>query len=187
MPSNQVISTQSFSDKLVTFRYPQITDAPQVAEYSNELNITSPFMLFPDEWISAEATVDYLQRIQTKQQKGESVYIFACCEEELIGRVNINLQEGVQRHLGELGISVRQDWRNLGLGTALINLVIKLAREKLPSLELIQLTVFANNDQAIHLYQKLGFKEFGRLPRGIKRGEQYWDFVYMWREVGQGD
>ena len=168
-------------------RLPQPLDALQVVGYSNEFNAESEFTLFPEERITLTDAQGYINRVLAKIQRGEAVYLFAFCQEQLVGRVSLNLDSGVQRHQGELGISVRQGFRNLGLGRVMIEEVLELASQNLPGLEQAWLTTFANNDRALHLYQKLGFREFGRLPRGIKRGEEYCDFVYMWKRVGEGD
>jgi len=169
-------------------RFPELIDARQVSEYSNEFNAESEFTLFPDERIDQHDAQLYLSKIIGRINRQESVYLFAFCKQasglRLAGRININLEPGLQEHLGELGISVRQEYRNLGLGTVLIDLTIEVAKRWLPNLELIQLTTFSTNHRALHLYQKLGFREFGRLPKGVKREGQYQDFVYMWREVG---
>jgi ribosomal protein S18 acetylase RimI-like enzyme len=46
--------------------------------------------------------------------------------------------------------------------------------------EVIVLSVFSNNYHAKTLYEKLGFKMYGQLPRGIKRGDQYIDEELMY-------
>jgi len=169
------------------FRFPEQSDVLEMVEYSNEFNAESEFTLFPEERINSTDAQVYLARIIGKIERHESVYLFVYCQTKdglrLAGRININLEPGLQQHLGELGISIRQEYRNMGLGTALIELAIEIAKRWLPGLELIQLTTFSTNQRALHLYKKLGFVEFGRLPKGVKRNGQYQDFVYMWRKV----
>lgn len=181
--------TRTIAGKEFVIRFPELMDARQVSEYSNEFNGESEFTLFPNERIDQHDAQLYLSKIIGRINRQESVYLFAFCKHpsgyRLAGRININLEPGLQQHLGELGISVCQNYRNLGLGTALIDLTIEVAKRWLPNLELIQLTTFSTNHRALHLYQKLGFREFGRLPKGVKREGQYQDFVYMWRGVGE--
>lgn len=168
-------------------RFPELDDAQQMVEYSNEFNAESEFSLFPEERITSMDAQQYLAKIIGKINRQESVYLFAFCKTDsewrLAGRINISLEPGLQQHLGELGISIRQEYRDMGLGTTLIELIIEVAKRWLTGLEIIQLTTFSTNQRALHLYQKLGFKEFGRLPKGIKREGQYQDFVYMWKEL----
>jgi len=45
--------------------------------------------------------------------------------------------------------------------------------------EIVRLGVFADNTRAIELYRRLGFIPYGRLPRGIRRGDHYIDEEFM--------
>jgi ribosomal protein S18 acetylase RimI-like enzyme len=49
--------------------------------------------------------------------------------------------------------------------------------------EVLQLCVISVNERAQRLYRKHGFKEYGRAPKGFKRGDRYFDEVMMWRPV----
>lgn len=82
-------------------------------------------------------------------------------------------------HLGELGISVNNAWRNRGIGRALISTLIQWAREH-SVIEKVCLEVFATNTGAIALYTSLGFQAEGRLKREIKLGPgEYVDTIRM--------
>jgi len=75
-------------------------------------------------------------------------------------------------HTGEFGISVQPDWRNRGVGTALLEHLIEWARG-VREVEKISLKVRADNRRAIALYTKQGFVQCGvardamKLPDGI--------------------
>ena len=69
------------------------------------------------------------------------------------------------RHRASLGIAVVQEYWNTGLGTVLINGAIDLARKA--GYEQLELGVFSDSS-ALHLYQKLGFQEVGRMPNAFK-------------------
>lgn len=79
-------------------------------------------------------------------------------------------------HVGVLGILIAQAHRNKGLGRLVMTEMIRQCRGKFDSLEL---QVFANNEPARHLYTSLGFQVAGCIPRGIKRGGQFIDDVFM--------
>ena len=50
--------------------------------------------------------------------------------------------------------------------------------------EQIELSVVAENEPAIAMYEKAGFVEFGRNPRGFKsRFTGYQELVYMRKEL----
>ena len=79
-------------------------------------------------------------------------------------------------HVGELGILVHQDFRGRGIGTALLQEALRRCRGRL---ELVRLSVVANNEGAKKLYRSLGFEVCGRFPRAVKRGDQYFDLEWM--------
>ena len=84
------------------------------------------------------------------------------------------------QHIGVLGIEVHPDWRGRGVGTALLE---EALRGSATRFEIVELRVLGINERAIRLYQKYGFREFGRQPRSFKRGDRYLEDVLMWRPV----
>jgi len=85
-------------------------------------------------------------------------------------------RDGELGHIGELGILVDHRYRGRGAGTALMIQALERARGQF---EIVRLGVFADNTRAIELYRRLGFIPYGRLPRGIRRGDHYIDEEFM--------
>ena len=67
-------------------------------------------------------------------------------------------------HVRELGISVIDGYREMGVGRAMIDYDLKWARKQ-KGIKKIQLGVFSSNKRAVHLYEKFGFKVEGLLKR----------------------
>ncbi len=84
-------------------------------------------------------------------------------------------------HHALFAIIVDEKYRNLGIGKALMEHFEKEAREKF-HLELLHLEVYAGNP-AIRLYERLGFKEYGKHPRFIKENGQYLCKILMQKEI----
>ena len=83
----------------------------------------------------------------------DSLNVVAINSDEIIGHsCLIDIEPGVR---GELEIAVHQDWRNLGVGTVLMKLLIEVAGSY--GYKRIWLTVDNLNRRAIHVYQKYGF------------------------------
>jgi RimJ/RimL family protein N-acetyltransferase len=78
----------------------------------------------------------------------------------------------------ELGISVKQGWRDRGVGTALIRALIDWARAT-GIITRIELRVYARNAHAIHVYEKFGFEVEGRRRRVILEDGAYLDDLLM--------
>lgn len=86
------------------------------------------------------------------------------------------------RHRAEFGISVDEAFWGLGVGKALLEAAILCA--KLAHYTQLELSVVADNVRAIAMYQKFGFVEFGRNPRGfLSRSSGYQTLVEMRLEL----
>ena len=70
---------------------------------------------------------------------------------------------GHDRHVGTLGIVIRNGYRNLGIGTEMMKTLIKQARAM--NLKLLTLSVYSTNQHAHHVYQSTGFVDTGRIPK----------------------
>lgn len=97
---------------------------------------------------------------------------------ELLGVAGFFAQMGQKEaHKGVLwGMYVRAAARGVGVGRGLIETVVEYAR---PCVELIQLTVVSNNEQARRLYASLGFVAYGIEKNALKEGGRYFDEVLM--------
>ena len=83
-------------------------------------------------------------------------------------------------HQTEFGIIVDPRYRHRGIGSFLLGSVMKLAKKHF-HIELIHLQVYQDNP-AIKLYEKFGFREFGRQTHWIKEDEgQYVGRIFMER------
>lgn len=82
------------------------------------------------------------------------------------------------RHKAYLGMSIQKDYCNLGLGSLMLEMAIKQAKEN--GFEQIEVDVFGDNHRAIHLYEKHGFETCGRLPKAFKlKDGRYIDEIMM--------
>lgn len=83
-------------------------------------------------------------------------------------------------HVGNLGIVIGKDYRDHGSGQKLVKAVLEACAGKF---EVIVLSVFTVNERAIHVYQKLGFVNYGKLPRSVQRNGAYFDEYQMYYDV----
>ncbi len=104
----------------------------------------------------------------------------------LVARIDgkIAATSGAKRERGKgsdnilLGIAVAKEFRGIHLGEKLLRHNIKLARKKLKARN-IYLSVFAPNQIAKNLYEKIGFKEMARFPKWLKQNGKYVDHIFM--------
>lgn len=121
-------------------------------------------------------------RIWLDYYKREAVWT-ALWEGDPCGSAVLNLQPYEKfAHQCLLSIIVDEEYRNKGIGTALMEVLIENAKEKF-HIEILHLEVYGGNP-AISLYKRFGFKEFGLQEHFIKEpGGGYRSKVYMERRL----
>lgn len=108
--------------------------------------------------------------------------LLACADNELIGQLGLHTFPNFprRRHVGQIGMAVRDDWQGKGAGTALMQAAIDLA-EKWLNLHRLELEVYTDNEPAIRLYKKCGFEIEGTLLDYAFRDGRYVDAYMMAR------
>ena len=81
------------------------------------------------------------------------------------------------RHRAEFSISVRKEFWGLGLGKALTACCIEAARQA--GYAQLELEVVADNTRAMGLYRHLGFREYGRNPKGLRSKYTGWQTLVL--------
>ncbi len=86
------------------------------------------------------------------------------------------------RHRAELGISVAKKFWGLGIGQALTAARIECARTA--GYVQLELNAVAENARALSMYEKAGFVEYGRNPKGFNSSTAgFQELVYMRLEL----
>lgn len=108
--------------------------------------------------------------------------LLACVENEVVGQLSLHTfpNHPRRRHVGQIGMAVRDDWQGRGAGTALMQAAVDLA-DKWLNLSRLELEVYTDNEAAIRLYKNSGFTIEGTLVRFAYRDGQYVDAYYMAR------
>jgi putative acetyltransferase len=84
------------------------------------------------------------------------------------------------RHVGSIGMAVRDDWQGKGVGTALMEAALDLADNWL-NLTRMELRVYVDNLAAVALYKRFGFEIEGTHRRLAFRNGEYVDAYSMAR------
>ena len=149
-------------------------DAPHLKSWLMEPGILRWFPMFD------EREVDDSVRIWVSYAKLEACFT-AEWEGEPCGMANYYLQPYKKlAHQCLFAIIVAEKHRNKGIGTALVQELI--SRAKSHKLETLHLEVYDGNP-AIHLYQRMGFVQYGVEPRFIKERGEYIAKIMMQRAV----
>lgn len=108
--------------------------------------------------------------------------LVACVEGEVVGNGTLATTPNRPRmkHVGELGMAIRDDWQGKGVGTKLMEALLDLADNWL-GLARVELEVYPDNEPAVALYTKFGFEVEGTLRRKALRAGKYVDCFVMAR------
>jgi putative acetyltransferase len=108
--------------------------------------------------------------------------LVACVEQEVVSQLSLQTfpDRPRRRHVGQIGMAVRDDWQGQGVGTALMQAAVDLA-DKWLNLTRLELDVYVDNGPAIRLYEKFGFSIEGTLVDFAFRDGQYVDTYIMAR------
>ena len=103
---------------------------------------------------------------------------------EVVGNLGLHAasRSPRRRHVGTLGIAVRDDCQRRGVGTALLAAAVDLA-DKWLGYTRLELTVYTDNAAAIALYRKFGFDAEGTARRYALRDGEYVDALMMARQA----
>ena len=158
-------------------------DGKEVFEVFNLTHAETDYLLsYPDE--NSYDPEQEAQFLSDKTNSPNEIEIVAIVEGKIAGTAGIEAvgKKYKLKHRAELGISILKEYWGLGLGKALMNACIQCAKEA--GYVQLELNVVADNERALVLYKSLGFKEWGRNPKGFNsRTTGFQELVYMLLEL----
>lgn len=160
----------------MVLRTPRWEDLDDLLELINSI-IDEGAEIGRNEKVSREDEIDWLSGLLARLERRKTFFIIAEVKGRIIASSDINRQIGFQKHVGVVGIVIKKDFRELGIGTAIMRVLIEQA-EKM-GLKILTLTAFASNKRAIHVYEKVGFTQTGLIPKKHLKQGKYIDEVIM--------
>ncbi len=164
MKYNQVIVLKNGSE--CRLRNGMESDGQAVFDNFNLTHGETDYLLsYPEEH-----SFDVMQECQFLKEKSESkneIEIVAIVDNVVVGTAGIKAV-GTKykiRHRARFGISVAKEFWGLGIGQALTMACIECAR--VAGYIQLELSVVADNVRALSIYEKAGFVEYGRNPKGF--------------------
>jgi RimJ/RimL family protein N-acetyltransferase len=177
MKTGQVL--QAFSVKgscKVVLRTPRWEDLDDLLELINSL-VDERAEIGRDEKTSRDEEIDWLSGLLARLERDETFFLVAEVEGRVVASSDIHRQRGYAKHVGVVGIVIKKGFRELGIGTAIMQVLVEQAKKM--DLEVLTLTVFASNKRAIHVYEKVGFVQTGVIPKKLLKEGNYVDEVIM--------
>jgi len=165
-------------------RYPKRTDLNQLWKFINAISEERTFISLQGEEISLEYERKWLNTQIKSVRDKTTVYLLVETAGGIIGVASVNMSKNpIGTHVGSFGITIAKEYRHQGIGKKLMEQTLNEAKKKLSKLKIIILGVFANNPVAKKLYEEFGFKEYGRLPKGILHNGNFVDDIKMYKEI----
>lgn len=156
----------------------EIKDAKDIHELRRMVGVFENILGIPSEQL--KKSENFISNIDNNQHHFVAITKLDNGKEMVIGSAGLTAFQNRRRHSGAMAIMVHRDYQSKGVGRALMKEVINMADNWL-MLVRIELTVFEDNERAIHLYEKFGFRIEGtKLLATIKNGK-YIDEIMMGR------
>lgn len=159
----------------LTIRRAEAEDCVGVAEMFESSKVYSGTLQVP------YPSREYWRRRITENPESAH-YLLAIVDERVVGMAGIDTfpTRPRRKHAGAIGISVHEEWQGKGVGGALMRALLDLADNWL-NLTRLELEVYADNEAAIHLYERSGFEVEGTLRQYAFRNGTYVDSKIMAR------
>jgi len=111
------------------------------------------------------AREDAAHDLQSLLSECNSLWLIADRDGQVIASLDFHGGEFARtRHVGSFGMTVHSDYRNLGVGTGMVEMLLLWATEH-PTIEKLCTNLFTNNTRAIALFSRFGFQSEGRRHR----------------------
>ena len=124
----------------------------------------------------------FLNRTAREARRGNVASIAAISGGEIVGISDVWRRTPRDvHHTGVFGIVIREGFRNRGIGEKLMSEVLRESRAL--GIWLVELTVFATNSRAVHLYEKMGFRRVGVIPGKILRDGRSFGEIVMYTDL----
>ena len=143
---------------------------------------TDFLLTYPDEnSFDSQAEGEFLRKME---ESDGGIELIAIVDGQVVGTAGFEAvgSKYKVRHRAEFGISVARAFWGLGIGRAMTKACIRLAKQA--GYTQLELDVVADNHHAVSLYESVGFREYGRNPKGFRsRTAGYQTLVYMRLEL----
>ncbi len=169
----------TLKDREIVLRSAKDEDAQVLIDGLKEVCGETRFLIaYPDE---IELTLeDEIKFIHGNNESPKDGLLMAFVDGEYAGNASFRSVGNKRKfaHRGNIGIALKLKYTDFGLGTVILERI--LAKMKECGLEQAELEVFSINERARHVYEKLGFRECGRMPNATKYDDgTYADEIHM--------
>ena len=177
MKSGKIVRSFFAKDgRKVVLRTPKWEDLDDFLELINSL-VEERADILRTERVSKEEEIDFLSKVLSRLEKDEMFYLVAEVDGKVVAVSEISKRGGYEKHVGVIGIAIRNGFKDLGIGTEIMKALVEQAQKM--GLKVLTLSAFATNKPAIHVYEKVGFVQTGTIPKKHFKEGKYIDEIIL--------
>ncbi|BAK94465.1 GNAT family N-acetyltransferase [Tetragenococcus halophilus] len=149
----------------VNIREALAEDAEQIVKVSQTIGKQTEFLVMDEHGM--DLPIHLLEnQLETIYESDKQLLLVAEVDGQIVGTASVRTSEEKRiSHIGEVGISILQDYWGIGLGSVLLEELIDWSQQ-IGQIRRLELTVQKQNSRASHLYEKYGFQTEAVLERG---------------------
>ncbi len=149
-------------------RNPQAADIPEILDYLRVSAGETDFLLrYPEEYgrYTPEGEKALFERMNTADNEA---MLICLVEGKIAGTCHIRWNKALKTgHRASIGIALLKEYWNQGIGTRMLEELIRIAQET-PHILQMELEFVEGNSRARALYEKMGFRIAGLHPNAIR-------------------
>jgi RimJ/RimL family protein N-acetyltransferase len=177
MRSGEMVADFSVEDgRRVILRTPKREDLDGLLELINSLVEEKAEIVINDK-VTRKEEADWLADLLVRLKKDQVFFLVAEVDGKVVASSDLHVGKGTEARSGTVGIVIKKGFRGLGIGTRMMRTILEVARNR--GFRVVVLSVFATNKRAIHVYEKVGFVECGRVLGKHFHNGNYVDEVIM--------
>jgi len=177
----QVLEEFEAGGRKVIFRVIRKGDENGCLAHINSL-IAEKAMIAWQKPFTLKREKEWLKEKLKEIAKGDNITVIVESEGRMIGCASVWKDIfDAKAHVAHIAIGLNSQ-RGQGIGERLMAALERVAKNHL-GCSIIELTVYENNAVARGLYEKMGFRETGRVPKGCNHFGKYFDEVIMVKEI----
>lgn len=165
-------------DHTAIIRVIKPADLKSLFIFANSLIDEDTFVQLSGKKMTLNEEAAYFKKSLKQVKIGKKIHLVAIVDGQFAGSCETRIFEKRKSHAGEVGISLLAAYRNEGIGAVMLQTLIEMSKKQ--GLRLLTLNCFKNNTQAIHVYEKMGFKNAGCIPGMLFYKGKYVDEVIMY-------
>lgn len=165
---------------MITIKKASPSDAAKLLEFMKLIGGETDNLTFGGAGLpfSVEDEAAYIASMENSR---DNLMLLAKDGEKIVGNASLSRMPRRMSHRGDFSVAVAKDYWNKGIGRALLEKVIAFAEEN--DFAVIDLQVRSDNQGAIHLYEKYGFRKIGSHPAFFEINGESIAFDYMYLHI----